>query len=173
MIFWMYRVDLEHILKMYRDTVFMTLVDPDTYRENCIVGGVFICFCRFCSCGCERFSVSPVCVVIQRQVCFPEVLSRDPLSKSVQWRRESTGRYPVNEFADLTTSEFVSEYTGYKPNIVWSGRKQLGTHEYVDEPLDQMKPGTCFQLNDEGPSSFFSRLESELSETLLFFILVS
>ena len=61
----------------------------------------------------------------------------------------------VNEFADLTTSEFVSEYTRYKPNILWSGRKQLGTHEYVDEPLDQMKPGTCFQLNDEGPSSFF------------------
>ena len=32
----------------------------------------------------------------------------------------------VNEFADLTTSEFVSEYTSYKPNIVWSGRKHFG-----------------------------------------------
>ena len=29
----------------------------------------------------------------------------------------------VNEFADLTSSEFVSEYTEDKPNIVWSGRK--------------------------------------------------
>ena len=29
----------------------------------------------------------------------------------------------VNEFADLTTSEFVSQYTGYKPNNVWSGLK--------------------------------------------------
>ena len=36
----------------------------------------------------------------------------------------------VNEFADLTTSEFVSEYTEDKPNIVWSGRKHLETHEY-------------------------------------------
>ena len=26
----------------------------------------------------------------------------------------------VNEFADLTTSEFVSKYTEEKPNIVWS-----------------------------------------------------
>ena len=33
-------------------------------------------------------------------------------------------------------SEFVSEYTGYQANIVWSGREHLGTHEYVDEPLD-------------------------------------
>ena len=32
----------------------------------------------------------------------------------------------VNEFADLTTSEFVSKYTGYKLNIVWSGRKHFG-----------------------------------------------
>ena len=31
----------------------------------------------------------------------------------------------VNEFADLTTSEFVSEYTGFKPNSVWSGREHL------------------------------------------------
>ena len=33
MIFWMYRVDLEHILKMYRDTVFMTIVDPDMHHD--------------------------------------------------------------------------------------------------------------------------------------------
>ena len=58
----------------------------------------------------------------------------------------------VNEFADLTTSEFVSEYTEDKPNIVWSGRKHLETHEYVDEPLDQVKPDSCFQSSDEGPS---------------------
>jgi len=44
-------------------------------------------------------------------------------------------RLKVNEFADLTTSEFVSQYTGYKPNNVWSGLKHLGTHEYVGEPL--------------------------------------
>merc|ERR1712136_224941 len=41
----------------------------------------------------------------------------------------------VNEFADLTTSEFVSQYTGYKPQNVWSGLKHLGTHGYVGEPL--------------------------------------
>ena len=35
----------------------------------------------------------------------------------------------VNEFADLTTSEFVSEYPEENPNIVWSGRKHLETHE--------------------------------------------
>ena len=35
----------------------------------------------------------------------------------------------VNEFADFTASEFVSEYTEEKPNIVWSGRKHLETHE--------------------------------------------
>merc|ERR1711991_525744 len=44
-------------------------------------------------------------------------------------------RLKVNEFADLTTSEFVSQYTGYKPQNVWSGLKHLGTHEYVGEPL--------------------------------------
>ena len=56
----------------------------------------------------------------------------------------------VNEFADLTASEFVSKYTEYKFNIVWSGRKHLGTHEYFDEPLGQVKLG-IFQSIDEGP----------------------
>ena len=59
----------------------------------------------------------------------------------------------------------MSEYTGYKPNIVWSGRKHLDTREYVDEPLDQVKLGSCFLSSDEGPSLFFlllCGLESEL-----------
>ena len=54
----------------------------------------------------------------------------------------------VNEFADLTTNEFVSEY------IVSSGRKHLETHEYINEPLDQVNPDSCFQSSDEGPSFF-------------------
>ena len=61
----------------------------------------------------------------------------------------------VNEFADLTTSEFVSEYTEDKPNIVWSGREHLEIHEYVDEPLDQVKPDSCFQSSDGGSSLLF------------------
>ena len=61
----------------------------------------------------------------------------------------------VNEFADLTTSEFVSEYLEENPNIVWSGRKHLKTHEYINEPLDQVKPDSCFQSSDEGSSLFF------------------
>ena len=71
----------------------------------------------------------------------------------------------VNEFADLTTSEFVSEYPEENPNIVWSGRKHLETHEYINEPLDQVKLDSCFQSSDEGPSLLFflCRLESELN----------
>ena len=68
----------------------------------------------------------------------------------------------VNEFAYLTTSEFVSEHPEENPNIVWSGRKHLETHEYINEPLDQVKPDSCFQSSDKGPS-FFCRLESELN----------
>ena len=49
----------------------------------------------------------------------------------------------------------MSEYNEDKPNIVWSGRKHLETHEYVDEPLDQVKPDSCFQSSDEGPSLLF------------------
>ena len=60
----------------------------------------------------------------------------------------------VNGFADLTTSEFVSEYPEENPNIVWDGRKHLETHEYTDEPLNQVKPDSCFQSSDEVPSSF-------------------
>ena len=71
----------------------------------------------------------------------------------------------VNEVADLTTSEFVSEYPEENPNIVWSGRKHLETTEYINEPLVQVRPDSCFQSNDEGPSLFFflCRLESELN----------
>ena len=58
----------------------------------------------------------------------------------------------VNEFADLTTSEFMSEYLEENPNFMWSGRKHLETHEYINEPLDQVKPDSCFQSSDEGPS---------------------
>ena len=36
----------------------------------------------------------------------------------------------VNEFAALTTSEFVSYYNGYKPNNVWSDLKHLRAHEH-------------------------------------------
>ena len=52
----------------------------------------------------------------------------------------------VNEFADLTTSEFVSEYPEENPNIVWSGRKHFETHEYINEPLDQVKLDTLFSV---------------------------
>ena len=72
----------------------------------------------------------------------------------------------MHEFAHLTTSEFVSEYTEDNPNIVWSGRKHLETHEYINEPLDQVKPDSCYQSSDEGPSLLFffvCRLESELN----------
>ena len=61
----------------------------------------------------------------------------------------------ANEPADLTTSEFVSEYPEENPSIVWSGPKHLETHEYINEPLDQVKPDSCFQPSDEGPSLFF------------------
>ena len=61
----------------------------------------------------------------------------------------------VNELVDLTTSEFVSEYPEENPNIVWSGRKHLETYEHINEPLDQVKPDSCFQSSDEGPSCFF------------------
>ena len=61
----------------------------------------------------------------------------------------------VNEFAALTSSEFVSEYTEDKPNIVWSGREHLETHEDVDEPLDQVKPDSCFQSSDKVPPCCF------------------
>ena len=50
----------------------------------------------------------------------------------------------VNEIADLTTSEFASEFTEEKPNIVWSGRKHFETHEYINEPLDQVTLTVAF-----------------------------
>ena len=75
----------------------------------------------------------------------------------------------VNEFADLTTSEFVSEYTGEKPNILWCGRKHLEAHEYINEPLDQVKSDSCFRSSDEGPSFLFLcglEIRAELSVIL-------
>ena len=53
----------------------------------------------------------------------------------------------VNEFADLTTSEFVSEYLEENPNFVWSGRKHLETREYINESVafsQVMKVPPCF-----------------------------
>ena len=76
----------------------------------------------------------------------------------------------VNEFADLASSEFVSEYTEDKPNIVWSGRKHLETHEYVDEPLDQVKHDSFFQSSDEGRSLLFFFVCVDLSLVLSSFI---
>ena len=71
----------------------------------------------------------------------------------------------VNEFADLTTSEFVSEYPEVNPNIVWTGRKHLETHEYINEPLDQVNPDSCFQSSDEGPSLLLFFLCVDLSQS--------
>merc|ERR1712064_139325 len=63
-------------------------------------------------------------------------------------------RLKVNEFADLTTSEFVSQYTGYKPSNVWSGLKHLGTHGDVGEPLadavDWTTKGAVTPVKDQG-----------------------
>ena len=72
------------------------------------------------------------------------------------YARTSLVGVKVNEFADLTTIEFVSEYPEENPNIVWSGGKHLETHAYINEPLDQVKPDNCFQSSDEGPSLLFS-----------------
>ena len=69
----------------------------------------------------------------------------------------------VNEFAGLTTREFVSEYNEENPNIVWSGRKHLETHEYINEPLDQVNSDSCFESSDEGPSLLFFFLFVDLS----------
>ena len=38
-------------------------------------------------------------------------------------------RFTANEFADLSTSEFVSVDFERQPNKVWSGLKHLGTHD--------------------------------------------
>ena len=46
-----------------------------------------------------------------------------------------SNRWKVNEFADSTTSEFVSQCTGYTPSIVWSGLEHSGVHEYVGQSL--------------------------------------
>ena len=81
---------------------------------------------------------------------FPLLTRLETWSSRVVYLDPSRGM-KVNEFADLT-SEFVSEYTEDKHNIVWSGRKHLETHECVDEPLDQVKSDSCFQSSDEGPS---------------------
>ena len=55
----------------------------------------------------------------------------------------------VNEFADLTISEFVSEYPDENPNVVWSGRKLMSssTNDSIHD--------SCFQSSDEGPSLSF------------------
>ena len=39
----------------------------------------------------------------------------------------------VNEFADMTTSKFVSQYTEFLPNNVCVAWSTLGTHEHVGE----------------------------------------
>ena len=94
-----------------------------------------------------------------------------PMQKRVNWKHQVnwkvSGAYldlsrgmKLNEFADLTTSECVSECTEYNSNVVWRGRKHLGTHEYFDEPLDQVKLGNCFQSSDEGPSLIFFVLKT-------------
>ena len=79
---------------------------------------------------------------------FPVLPTRlEPWNSRVVYLELSRG-VQVNEFADLTSSEFVSDYTEDKPNIVWSGRKHFETYEYVDEPHEQVKPDSCFQSND-------------------------
>ena len=102
----MYRVDLEHILKiyrstifmtavypeMYRDTVSMTIVDPEMYHDTALlvvssfVSSAFL-FLRLHA----RFSLSPVCVGDPDTSVSPEDSSQDSRSKSVQWRSESIG----------------------------------------------------------------------------------
>ena len=53
-------------------------------------------------------------------------------------RKDLSRGVKVNEFADLTTSEFEPEHPEENTNIVWSGRKHLKTHENINEPLDQV-----------------------------------
>ena len=61
----------------------------------------------------------------------------------------------LDEFADLTTSEFVSGYPKENPDIVLSGRKHLETHEYINEPLDQVNLTVAFSQLMKVPSLFF------------------
>ena len=97
---------------------------------------------------------------------FPVLSTRLEIWNSRAMYLDLSRGMKVNEFADLITSEFVSEYPEENPDIVWSGGKHLETHEYINEPLDQVEPDSCFQSSDEGPSLFFLlcvELELELN----------
>ena len=74
---------------------------------------------------------------------FPVLSTRLEVWNSRGMCKDLSRGMKVDEFAGLTTSEFVSEYP--EENIVWSGRKHLDTHEYINEPLDQVKLDSCFQ----------------------------
>ena len=50
-------------------------------------------------------------------------------------------RLKVSEFASLTTSEFVSQYIGYKPNNVWSGLKPSRRALCSTREMSRMKCG--------------------------------
>ena len=127
-----------------------TRVSPDAFSQD-LLSKVF---------NEENESIGrhPVSRVVQRTLGTYAALSVGVDSTSrvidqVVWN--SRGMYmdlsrgmKVNEFADLTISEFVPEYPEENPNIVWSGRKHLETHEYINEPLDQVKPDSCFQSSD-------------------------
>ena len=74
MILWMYRVDLEHILKMYRSTIFMTIVDPDMFHDIVLLvvsSSVSVVSVP----AVASFSVSLVCVGDPDTSVFPVVLS--------------------------------------------------------------------------------------------------
>ena len=105
-IFWMSRVNFEHILKtrrstmtlnvdhheMHRDAVFMTLVDLDMYHDTALlVVSSWVPASLFLRLRAYSL-VSPVYVGDPDTSVSPEVLSRDSLSKSVQCRASQLSR---------------------------------------------------------------------------------
>ena len=158
---------------MYRHTVFTIVVYLEMYRDTIVTIEILICitilyrswclpvFLAFCVSAVAR-ALPCVCLVTRTHVSLPmfhlNVHCRKCLmQKRVNWKQQVNLKVSsahldlsrgmkANEFADLTTSEFLSEYTGYKSNIMWSGRKHLGTHAYVDETLDQVKTWQLFSV---------------------------
>ena len=156
-------------LEMHRDTVFTIIViHPDMHHDSVslVVSSRFLAFCV----SAVARALPCVCLVTRTHVSLPMFYlkfhcRKCPMQKRVNWKQQVNWKVSsaylnfsrgmkVNEFADLIATEFVSEYTEYTSNIVWNGRKHLGTREDIDEPLDQVKLGNCFQSCDEGPSFF-------------------
>ena len=141
---------------MFEETIFMIEIYPDMYHDTVSISVSYrfvlrSVFLRLHTSRVAQRTLESTQLSLLVSTLLLVLSTRLEIWNSRGMCKDLSRGMKVNEFADLTTSEFVSENPEENPNIVWSGRKHLETMKVLDSTPTVLSLG---KLCDENGYSY-------------------